>query len=115
MTAVPETQEDGAVVPALHGGVEHQIVGGRWEKCGHQEEVGHQPGHQQEALGEQEAQEEEEVGHQADGVGGEGRLVENVCSHQGEPRPEVVAVEAEDREEGSGDGDAVDGDGNDTL
>ena len=93
---LPETQEDGAVIPALDGGVEHQVVGGGWEEGHHQQEVGHQPGEQEESLGEEEAEEKEDVGHQADGVGRESDLVKDVGRHHGEPRPEVMAVEAED-------------------
>ena len=115
MIPLPQTQEDGAVIPALHGGVEDQVVGGGWEEGHHQEEVGHQPGQEEESLREEQTQEQEDVGHQAHGVGGEGNLVKDILSHYGESRPEVVAVEAEDRQESGRDGDAVDGDGNDTL
>ena len=93
---LPETQEDGAVIPALYGGVQHQIVGGGWEEGHHQQEVRDQPGEQEESLGEEEAEEKEDVGHQTDGVGGESDLVKDVCRHHGEARPEVMAVEAED-------------------
>ena len=110
-----EAEEDVAVIPALDSGVEKEIVGGRGQEGHHQEDVGHQPGDQEETLGEEEAQEEEEVGDQADGVGGEGGLVEDVSGHHWEAWTEVMAVEAQDGDEGHGDSDAVDGDSDDTV
>ena len=44
LVSLPETEENVAVVPALHGGVEHQVVGGGGEESHHQKEVGDQPG-----------------------------------------------------------------------
>ena len=61
-------------------------------------------------MGEDQPDEEDDVGDQAHGVHGERGLVEDLCGHIGEAGAEVVAVEAENAEERHRDGHPVDGD-----
>ena len=75
--------------------------------------MGDQPRDEQELLrvGEDQPDEEDDVGDQAHGVHSQRRLVEDLGGHTREAGAEVVTMEAEDTEERHRDGDAVYGDG----